>query len=161
MLFSGDFRQILPVIPGGLRAQIVHASVMFSALYARFRTLSFTENMRLSSLRNDPNAREAALLSPNHLLHLGEGRLETTEDGMVKVPESVQKLLKSAQGFQGITRHCSVPKQLNTRTRTVFDALQNFSIAVLEDHPYRPAAFNLREGLWSCFFTICVLRKDM
>ncbi len=75
MIFSGNFRQILPVIPGGSRAQIVHACVKSSALYAGFRTLRLTENMRLSSLRNDPNATETALQFPNYLLRLGEGRL--------------------------------------------------------------------------------------
>ncbi len=83
MLFSGDFRQILPVIPGGSRAQIVHACVKFSALHAGFRILRLTENMRLSSLRNDPNATETALQFPNYLLRLGEGRLESAEDCMV------------------------------------------------------------------------------
>ncbi len=77
VLFSGDFRQFLPVIPGGSRAQIVHASVESSALYAGFRIVRLTENMRLSSLRNDPGATETALQFPNYLLRLGEGRLET------------------------------------------------------------------------------------
>ncbi len=96
---------------------------------------------------NDPNATERALQFPNYLLHLGEGRLESAEDGMVELPESVPKVLdidtlcskvfdglesnysnvswltsrailstkkleaytnktpKSAQGFQGVTRH--------------------------------------------------------
>ncbi len=113
MLFSGDFRQILPVIPGGSRAQIVHACVKSSALYAGFRILRLTENMRLSSLRNDPNATEAALQFPNQLLRLGEGRLETAEDGMVELLESVQKVLD-------IDALCS----------TVFDGLEsNYSDA--------------------------------
>ncbi len=75
MLFSGDFRQILPVIPGGSIAQIVHACVKSSALYAGFRILGLTENMRFSPLRNDPNATKTALQFPNDLLRLGEGRL--------------------------------------------------------------------------------------
>ncbi len=49
--------------------------------------------MRLSSLRNDPNATETALQFPNYLLLLREWRLETAEDGMVEVPESIQKVL--------------------------------------------------------------------
>ncbi len=64
-----------------------------SALYAGFRILRLTENMRLSSLRNDPNATETELHFPDYLLRLGEGRLETAEDGMVKLPESVPKVL--------------------------------------------------------------------
>ncbi len=54
-----------------------------SALYADFRIVRLTENMRLSSLRNNPNATETALHFPNYLLRLGEGSLETAEDGML------------------------------------------------------------------------------
>ncbi len=108
VLFSGDFRQILPVIPGGSKAQIVHACVKFSALYAGFRILLLTENMRLSSLRNDPNAAETALQFPNYLLRLGEGRLESAEDGMVELPESVQKVL-----------------DIDTLCSTVYDGLES------------------------------------
>ncbi len=49
--------------------------------------------MRLSSLRNDMKATETPLQFPNYLLCLGEGCLETGEDGMVELPESVQKVV--------------------------------------------------------------------
>ncbi len=68
MLFSGDFRQILPVIPGSSRVQIVHGCVKSAALYAGFRILGLTENMRLSSLRNGPNVTQTDLQFPNYLL---------------------------------------------------------------------------------------------
>ncbi len=71
----------------------MHACVKSSELYAGFRILGRTENMCLSSLRNDPNATETALQLPNYLLRLGEGRMETAEDGMLELPESVQKVL--------------------------------------------------------------------
>ncbi len=82
VLFSGDFRHILPVIPGNLRALIAHAFVKSSALHACLRILRLTGNIRLSSLQNDTNATETALQFPNHLLRLGEGRLEIAEDGI-------------------------------------------------------------------------------
>ncbi len=65
--FSGDFRKIVPDISGGSGAQIVHACVKSPELYAGFRILRRTENMRLSSLRNDSNATETALQCPNYL----------------------------------------------------------------------------------------------
>ncbi len=88
-LFSGDFRQILVVLPGFSRAQIVHVCVKSSALYAGFRILRLSEDMRISSLRNDPNATDKALQFPNYPVRLGDKRLETTEDGMVEIPESM------------------------------------------------------------------------
>ncbi len=108
MLFSGDFRQILPVIPGGLRAHFLHAFVKSSALYERFRILRLTEKMRLSSLRNDPNATDTALQFPKYLLRLEEGRLETAEDGILELFESMQKVL-----------------DIDTLCNMVFDGLQS------------------------------------
>ena len=70
VLFSGDFRQILPVIQGGSRAQIVHACIRSSALFSRFRVLRLTENMRLRTLRADPLASASALEFPEYLLQL-------------------------------------------------------------------------------------------
>ncbi len=93
VLFSGDFRQTLPVIPGGSRAQIVHGCVKSSALYVDFRILLLTENMRLLSLRNDPHTSETAVQFPSYLLRLGEGRLTESEGNMVELPESVHKVL--------------------------------------------------------------------
>ncbi len=86
----------------------MHACVKSSALYAGFRILRLTENMRLSSLRNDPNVTETALQFPNYLLRLGVGRLESAEDGMVEIPESVQKVL-----------------DIDTLRSTVFDGLDS------------------------------------
>ncbi len=94
VLFSADFLQILPVIPEGSRTQIVHGCVKSSALHAGFRVLRLTENMRLSSLRNDPKASETALLFPSCLLRLGEGRLEESETNMVELPQAVQNFSK-------------------------------------------------------------------
>ncbi len=90
VLFSKDFRQILPVIPGGSRAQIVHACVKSSALYAGFRIVRLTENMLLLSLRNYPNA--TAVEFPNYLLRGEGGRLELAKDGLVALSDSVQNL---------------------------------------------------------------------
>ena len=54
VLFSGDFRQILPVVRGGSRAQIVHACMKSSPLYHNIKSLELTQNMRLEALRQDP-----------------------------------------------------------------------------------------------------------
>ncbi len=64
--------------------------------------------MRFSFLRNELNATKTALQFPNNLLRLGEGRLETAEDGMVELPDPVQKVLD-------IDAMCS----------TVFDGLES------------------------------------
>ncbi len=92
VLFSGDFRQNIPVIPERSRAQIVHGCVKSSALSANFRILHLTEKLRLSSLLNDPHASETALRFPSYLLRFGEGSLEESEENMVEHVESVRKV---------------------------------------------------------------------
>ena len=47
ILLGGDFRQILPVIPGGTKEQIINASLTSSTLWSKFIVLTLTENMRL------------------------------------------------------------------------------------------------------------------
>jgi hypothetical protein len=46
---GGDFRQVLPVIPGGSRADIVDAALSSSALWSSVKILHLTENMCLKA----------------------------------------------------------------------------------------------------------------
>ncbi|CDF37017.1 ATP dependant DNA helicase [Chondrus crispus] len=75
LVLPGDFRQILPVVPGGSRGQIVSACVKASPLYRECRFLRLTENMRLAALRADPAEDVEALNFPEFLLSVGEGRI--------------------------------------------------------------------------------------
>ena len=47
VMFAGDFRQTLPVVPGGSRVQIVNASLCKSRLWRHIEVLHLTQNMRL------------------------------------------------------------------------------------------------------------------
>ena len=49
IVLGGDLRQILPVIEGGSRAQIVNATIMNSPLWSHVTMLHLTKNMRLLS----------------------------------------------------------------------------------------------------------------
>ena len=64
-LFYGDYRQLLPIVPGGSRGQIVHATCKRSPLNSWVQKLVLDQNMRFIQLMNDPNADEAALQYPN------------------------------------------------------------------------------------------------
>lgn len=48
VVFGGDFRQILPVVPMGTRHDIVYASICSSKLWAHCKVLKLTQNMRLT-----------------------------------------------------------------------------------------------------------------
>jgi ATP-dependent DNA helicase PIF1 len=50
VIFGGDFRQILPVIEGGSRNEIIDASLTASPLWRHVTVLSLKENMCLNRL---------------------------------------------------------------------------------------------------------------
>lgn len=67
MIVSGDFRQILPIIPRGKRAHIVKLCVKNSKLWQYFKKHHLHENMRV---KNDNNGTEFK----RWLLTIGEGK---------------------------------------------------------------------------------------
>lgn len=58
VVFGGDFRQILPVIPKGSRQDIVFSTINSSYLWDFCRVLSLTRNMRLQVGSTDLNSDE-------------------------------------------------------------------------------------------------------
>jgi ATP-dependent DNA helicase PIF1 len=79
VVFGGDFRQVLPVVRKGSRAQIVAASLWSSYLWESMRHLKLVQNMREQS---DPWFAE-------YLLHVGGGTEEANHDGDVRLPDEV------------------------------------------------------------------------
>lgn len=49
VVLGGDFRQVLPVVPGGSPAQIIAKCVKSSALWRHFRRFGLTVNMRMNA----------------------------------------------------------------------------------------------------------------
>ena len=96
VLFAGDFRQILPVVRGGSRAQIVNACMKSSPLYRNIKSVELTENMRLEALRQDPQASREALEFPNFLLKEGDGKVEMDAHGNIQLPPYIRKIFETA-----------------------------------------------------------------
>lgn len=89
IVFGGDFRQILPVIPRGSRSDIVNATINASYLWDYCHVLNLTKNMRL---QNDPersNAEELREFS-QWILDVGDGKLSEPNDGYasIQIPDS-------------------------------------------------------------------------
>ncbi|ONM22734.1 hypothetical protein ZEAMMB73_Zm00001d006074 [Zea mays] len=79
IVFGGDFRQVLPVVRKGSRAQIVAASLRSSYLWESMCHLKLVRNMRAKS---DPWFAE-------YLLRVGGGTEEVNNDGDVRLPDEV------------------------------------------------------------------------
>ena len=89
-MLAGDFRQILPVVPGGSRGQIVSVRVKASPLYRECRLLRLTENMHLAALRADPAADLEALNFPEFLVSVGKCRIQGEQRlEWISLPQSV------------------------------------------------------------------------
>ncbi|XP_074346636.1 ATP-dependent DNA helicase RRM3-like [Apium graveolens] len=90
IIFGGDFRKILPVIPKALRAQVVSASLNISKIWDRCRVFLLEKNLRLSSGKTEQEKHEIAEFSKWVVLDVGNGTLPNVHpDDMISDPEVV------------------------------------------------------------------------
>ncbi|KAK1603462.1 hypothetical protein QYE76_037774 [Lolium multiflorum] len=95
VIFGGDFRQVLPVIEGGSRNEIIDASLIASPLWRHVIVLRLKENMRLK--RPDISLSECEQLSlfAQWILDVGNGDVPgSTRDGedsgsWITIPEDL------------------------------------------------------------------------
>jgi hypothetical protein len=79
MVFGGDFRQMLPVVPRGTRAQITDATLLRSYIWKDVRKICLTRNMRAQS-------------TPwflDYLLMVGNGAADTFTGDYVCLPKDI------------------------------------------------------------------------
>jgi ATP-dependent DNA helicase PIF1 len=84
VVFGGDFRQILPVIPRGTRSDIVHASINASHIWHHCQVLTLTKNMRLQTASASSNAQEIQDFA-KWILKVGEGKISEPNDGFADI----------------------------------------------------------------------------
>ncbi|XP_023752226.1 uncharacterized protein LOC111900577 [Lactuca sativa] len=90
IVFGGDFRQILPVVPSSSRQNIVNASLSSSYLWKQCKVHKLTKNMRLT-VGSDPSTIKQIRYFSTWLLDIGEGNLGGPNDGeaIVDIPEDI------------------------------------------------------------------------
>ena len=81
VLLGGDWRQILPVIRHGSRAQIVAATLKNSFLWPSVTTMHLSQNMRIINCGETSDSSNFS----QFLDHLGSGKLNVEEEGEFKV----------------------------------------------------------------------------
>ncbi|XP_074288915.1 uncharacterized protein LOC141614060 [Silene latifolia] len=82
VVFGGDFRQTLPVVSKGSRADVVVASLCLSYLWSFCKVLRLTKNMRLQVGSSSDNVEELRKFS-EWLLEIGDGIAGGENDGEV------------------------------------------------------------------------------
>jgi ATP-dependent DNA helicase PIF1 len=80
IVLGGDFRQILPVVPKGTRADIVHATINSSILWPKCRVLRLIKNMRLQ-YSSDVIENQSLALFAKWILDIGDGKIGDYLDG--------------------------------------------------------------------------------
>uniref|UniRef100_A0A3Q7I137 ATP-dependent DNA helicase n=1 Tax=Solanum lycopersicum TaxID=4081 RepID=A0A3Q7I137_SOLLC len=90
MVFGGDFRQILPVIPKGTRADILDASLNSSYLWTFFKIYELKQNMRLCCGRVSDSEAAEVITFDKWLLQIGDGSFYSdVYNDLIKVPTDI------------------------------------------------------------------------
>ncbi|XP_042505539.1 ATP-dependent DNA helicase PIF1-like [Macadamia integrifolia] len=79
VIFGGDFRQVLPVVPRATRTETVDASLVMSYLWPKMKKLQLTTNMRAI---NDSCFSE-------FLLRVGNGEELTKSEDLIRIPDEM------------------------------------------------------------------------
>jgi hypothetical protein len=94
IVFGGDFRQILPVIPRGKRSDIVHATLNASHIWDHCTVLKLTKNMRLQNQQTAANCDEIKEFS-DWILKVGDGKIDEPNDGFAEIPIPADLLISN------------------------------------------------------------------
>ena len=109
ILFMLDWRQQLPVIPGGSRGDIVSAAISRSQVWRSVKHLKLSQNMRVQRLISSggdvDRIRELDEYS-KWLLSIGNGTVPTVGNGLIEVPQHMV---------------CQTPEELNGKVYDNFD----------------------------------------
>ena len=76
VLFSGDFRQILPVVRRGSRSMIVFMCFKSSTLYESTKCLKLTQNMILRAIQNSVNTDKSVSEYPDFFVEIWRRKVE-------------------------------------------------------------------------------------
>ncbi|KAJ7568125.1 hypothetical protein O6H91_01G019500 [Diphasiastrum complanatum] len=121
VVFGGDFRQILPVVPRGNRAQIVNASLKCSRLWKHMEVHKLTKNMPVMGVEGGD--KDEQLRFADYLLSVGDGReptfmhhdldLISLQEGMCVRTRDVGELISFT--FHDVARHFKDVEFLRSR----------------------------------------------
>jgi hypothetical protein len=78
VVLGGDLRQILPVVEGGSKQDIINATIINSRLWTHVEILSLNQNMRLICTEASPSEQQEVSNFSRWILDIGEGRVPCT-----------------------------------------------------------------------------------
>ncbi|UYV74978.1 hypothetical protein LAZ67_12001956 [Cordylochernes scorpioides] len=123
LIVGGDFRQCLPVIPHGMRAQIVQSCLKYSQTWSHFEHLPLVRNVRA---RSDPEYTE-------WLLKLGNGSLPTFDDLGADLIEIPQELICKDDIVREIFGDTITPELVETMSQRAILCPKNYDVHNMND----------------------------
>ncbi|KAG4986434.1 hypothetical protein GYH30_033934 [Glycine max] len=111
MLFGGDFRQILPVIPRGSRSNIVNSTINSSYLWNHCHVLTLLKNMRLEANTDAIDKEEIAAFA-KWILNIGDGTAGQPNDSY-EYDDSLYAIVNST--FPNLSSHHTNPEYFQPR----------------------------------------------
>ena len=95
VVLGGDLRQILPVVEGGTKEDIISSTIIRSRLWPHVEILSLKQNMRLVCSPDDPSKQQEVAAFSRWILDIGEGKIPCTardgddEPSWITVPQQL------------------------------------------------------------------------
>jgi ATP-dependent DNA helicase PIF1 len=160
IVFGGDFRQILPVVPGGGRSDIVHATINSSYIWDHCQVLRLTKNMRLQQNIQTSNDSELEEFS-KWILNVGDGKLSEPNDGYadIDIPsdllitnfdDPIQAIVQST--YPNLVHNYKDPKFLQSRailggTLEIVNAINEYILGLIPgntmfQHVFKISCYN-------------------
>ncbi|XP_074109291.1 ATP-dependent DNA helicase PIF1-like [Cotesia typhae] len=127
LVLAGDFRQTLPVVKRGTRADEVNACLKSSNLWPKFDLLSLSTNMRVH-LYGDLNAEEFSSM----LLEIGNGNVEE-ENGKIKIPTGIGTMVSN---LDELIKNV-YPDVKNLKTKSTTWLSERLILTSMNDHASR------------------------
>ncbi|GJY26770.1 DNA helicase PIF1, ATP-dependent [Tanacetum coccineum] len=111
VMFGGDFRQILPVVPNGSRQDVVHVAINSSYLWNHCTVMKLTVNMRLGSGSNSSEKKEIQDFA-DWIINIRNGKIGGKNDGEANMEFPDDMLILDSDDHIGSIIHESYPDLL-------------------------------------------------
>lgn len=114
VILGGDFRQLLPVVPRGTKSEILQACIKSTSLFAHFKTLPLTTNMRST----DENYSK-------WLLDVGNGKIQDVDISAFKTT-NIHNIFNNIQNEEeriNTVILCTLNKDALAANNTILDRL--------------------------------------
>lgn len=139
IVFGGDFRQILPVIPKASRSEVVNASLNQSRLWDFCKVFLLRKNMRLGSGKSVAENRKIAQFS-KWVLNVGDGKVEnihpdesyTNPEILIPRQFLIQDYISSVKSIIDVT-YPDFTRNMNSHTYLSERAILTLTNAIVDD----------------------------